>query len=819
MKKPTRDSRSADAAPTQADEADFLHRLLQEAHKPLRLDAILRMSHAPRHRKKNIEAALGQLAHEGKALRMRGGLWMAASLVRTLTGRYSVLRSGAGFVTPRADEPERGAKRRSRELSEDVFITPEQAGEAWHGDLVTVALLPGRSGKSPEGRIVEVLERGQKDIAVRIMPDRRGVVGTGLCMGKPADPRFTFLMQVDVSALPRRPSSGELVLVSPGERLASNLWKGTALASFGREDDVAVQEQLVKLNHQVPMEFPQAVLDQADALPPEPSEADMAGREDLRDIPFVTIDGRTARDYDDAVHVEKRGAGWLLRVAIADVTHYMRPRSLLDEEAKERGNSWYFPRSVEPMLPPALSNGLCSLNPDVDRLVMLAEVSLDERGEPGATRFAAGVLRSAARLTYGQVKRAILDEDAQELAQMHGLRRGGEVVPMLREAVRLARVLAERRRERGSLDFSLPEPEYYFDEEGRIIDIRCKEHNFAHQLIEEFMITANEAVARFLEEKGLPFLYRVHPEPDPVRLEGLFRTLASTSLATHLPARPDASSLQGVLRAARGGPQEFLVGRLTLRTMPQARYQPENEGHFGLASACYCHFTSPIRRYADVVVHRALKRALSLDSGPIPTAHKLVMLGDQLNRRERAAMEAEREMARRLATLVLRDRVGQDFPGVIAGVSDFGLFVELDAMPVEGMVRVDSLGDDYFEYDPERQELTGVMSGVRFYLGQRVRTRLVEVNAGRLEITLALLELPPAEGRSGQRRGADPRTGRARNGRDAAPRRDARARPGSRPGGRKGGRTGGQPGSKPGGKKSGSRSSGRASGRSGGRKG
>lgn len=317
---------------------------------------------------------------------------------------------------------------------------------------------------------------------------------------------------------------------------------------------------------------------------------------------------------------------------------------------------------------------------------------------------------------------------------------------MLEEALRLARVLAECRRRRGSLEFSMPEPEYIFDADGRVTDIRRKEQHFAHQLIEEFMIAANEAVARFLEERGLPFLYRVHPEPDPTRLDGLFRTLSATSLAPVLPARPDASLIRTVLHEAHGGPQEFLVGRLALRTMPQARYQPINEGHFGLASSCYCHFTSPIRRYADVVVHRALKYALKLDGGPIPAEHKLLALGDQLNRCERAAMEAEREMARRLGTLVLRDRVGEDFDGVIAGVTDFGFFVELDAMPVEGMVRVDSLGDDYYEFDPERQELTGIHTGVRFRLGQRVRTKLVEVNAGRLEITLELLEMPHADG-------------------------------------------------------------------------
>lgn len=792
---------SRTASPEPGDYQSFLRRLLADANKPMKLDQILRMAHVPRHRKREVEATLAELTREGHVLRLHGGMWMAAELVRTLVGRYGVQRSGAGFVAPQAEE---GDRWRGKGLPLSVFIHPTQAGDAWHGDVVRVALLPGKAtGKNPEGRIVEVVERGQKELTVRaIKPVAPGDTQSFLC--RPADPRFSFNMQVNVTALERVPERGDLLLVRVGEQLASDLWTGAAHAVFGREDDVAVQEQLVKLNHQVPLEFPQAALQEAAALPPDPRPEDYAEREDVRHIPFVTIDGRTARDFDDAVHVEPRGKGWVLRVGIADVTHYVRPRSALDMEARDRANSWYFPVSVEPMLPPVLSNGLCSLNPDVDRLVMLAEIVFGPEGQPLETRFAAGVLRSAARLTYGQVKRLVLDNDGQgdggdaaERAALLATPRGGEVLPMLEEAQRLARVLAKRRKERGSLDFNLPEPEYFFDAEGRIVNIGRKERHFAHQLIEEFMIAANEAVARFLEERDMPFLYRVHPEPDPARLEGLFRTLASTSVASELPPRPDAQALQAVLRAASGGPQEFLVGRLALRTMPQARYQPENEGHFGLASECYCHFTSPIRRYADVVVHRALKRALGMDPGAIPAAQKLLALGDQCNRREREAMEAEREMARRLGTLVLRDRVGEEFTGIISGVTDFGFFVELDAMPVEGMVRIADLGDDYFEFDAERQELTGVMSGVRFALGQAVRTRLVEVNPGRLEITLTLLEMP-APSVQGRKRGLGLEQG---------------ARPAMRMARRTGTREGDRGADRPGGKKAGG---GKSGGRSGG---
>ncbi|WP_300908856.1 VacB/RNase II family 3'-5' exoribonuclease, partial [uncultured Desulfovibrio sp.] len=537
------------------------------------------------------------------------------------------------------------------------------------------------------------------------------------------------------------------------------------LGAYGREDNADVQENLVKLNHEAPRDFPPAVLAEAAALPAAPAQADMDGREDLRALPLVTIDGADARDFDDAVQVERKGTGWLLRVAIADVSHYVRPapgkgRASLDAEALERGNSWYFPRSVEPMLPPALSNGLCSLNPDEDRLAVLAEIPFSAAGQPGKARFALCVMRSAARLTYDQVRACLLDHDADALALLREKPRGGEALAMLEEAFRLYAVLRAVRRQRGSLDFDLPEADYTFDAAGRLRRIGFRQRHDAHRMIEEFMIAANEAVARHLRDAGLPFLYRVHPRPDPERLENLFDSLAATALES-LPenvksgGKADAMAMQAILKAAQGTDQEFLVNRLCLRAMPQARYQPENEGHFGLASQAYCHFTSPIRRYADLLVHRALKASLGRAAGPLPAGHKLLRMGDRLNRLERATMECEREMARRLACLALRDREGERFSGIIAGVTDFGLFVELVCMPVEGMIRVQDLGDDWYELDSRNQCLMGQRSGLCWRLGQRLEVRLAEVHMGRLEIRLMPLECPrrAARGQGKQGRG------------------------------------------------------------------
>lgn len=819
MPSPTSHKPSRPYSPAQLD-APTLLTLLTAANKPLRLDAILRVARVTRNEKAWVENLLQKLVHNGQLVRMHGGAWLPASMVHTVVGRYAVQRSGVGFVTPikgadatsAAAEAGQGkgqavrAARAPSRLAQDIFIHPAQAGEAWHGDLVKVAVTPaqGKSvGKSPEGRIIEVLERAQNSVVVRVLYAIGTKASSKMVLCKAADPRLVVQFQVDPSALDHAPRAGELLAVTPQKRLASDLWSAVASSSFGCEDDVAVQERLVKLNHRVPAEFPPKALEEAAALGAEPTEDDMAQREDLRHLPFVTIDGSTARDFDDAICVERQqnGKGWLLRVAIADVTHYMRPASALDKEAQERANSWYFPTSVEPMLPEALSNGLCSLNPHVNRLVMFAEIAIAANGEAGLCRFGAGVIRSCARLTYEEVQAAVVDTTtaarATLLEQAGADEQAGACLNMLEEAVALTHSLIHMRDARGSLDFELPEPEYIFDDQGVIVNIERRKRLFAHRMIEECMIAANEAVARFLESKGTPFLYRVHPEPDVDRLAGLFRTLASTSLAAAIPPQPDAQHLQAMIQQAKGGPQEFLVGRLCLRTMPQARYQPDNEGHFGLASKSYCHFTSPIRRYADVVVHRALKHALGLSSGPIPSEHTLLMLADNLNRRERAAMEAEREMARRLGVLVLRDRVGESFSGTIAGVSDFGLFIELDTMPVEGMVRVADLGDDYYEYDPERQELIGLHTGMRFMLGQRVLTRLREVNVGRLEITLALLEGPdgwkagkPAAG------GKRPPAGRDGRGREAA---GGAKKPASRFGGGfrgNGGKGGGKEGGK-----------------------
>jgi len=652
----------------------------------------------------------------------QGGIWGLADRLNLVVGRLEIQRSGVGFVI--CDD-----KRRK-----DIFVNPRDFGDAWHGDRVAVAVTRERGAKA-EGRVVRILERTNPTLSCRV--ERR--LQQGMYLLRPTDPRHDQAFILTVTPEDGTPEIGEAVLVCAGDKLDSNLYAATLVERLGSETAVAVQERLVKLNHNVPGPFPAACVAQAKALPAAPSDADFAVRRDLRALNFVTIDGETARDFDDAIYVEQEGAGFRLWVAIADVSHYVPLGSPLYGEARERGNSYYFPQSVEPMFPAALSNGLCSLNPNVPRLAMVVETAFSGQGVHGESRFYPAVIESKARLTYTQVHRALFLDDEEERQTIE------HVLPMLSLAEKLARAIHERRLERGSLDFDLPEPEILFNPQGEAVDIRPREHNFAHQIIEEFMIAANEAVARFLTEHGAPLPYRVHPEPDPDKLDTLFTILARAGLepraGSALPprARSTPKGLQAILAAVQGTDMAFLTSRLMLRAMMQAKYSTVNIGHYGLASECYCHFTSPIRRYADLMVHRGLKAIF--DAAPPPVGvKKMQAVCDHISGQERVAMEAEREIQKRMTVLFLQGKEGQRFEGVVSSLADFGFWVEMTEVMAEGMVRLSTLADDYYTFFPERQELLGQRTGRRFRLGQHVRVELTDVHLGRLEVNLKLVD-------------------------------------------------------------------------------
>ncbi|MGE4557924.1 MAG: ribonuclease R [Desulfovibrionaceae bacterium] len=696
-----------------------LLRVFSQNDKPLTITEILNALGLSKGKKakKPVKQALYELMDQGKLIKTGRayGLTERMSLVK---GVLEVHRSGIAFVIPED-------KRRK-----DIFVRSNHQGDAWHGDKVMAAVTRERRGKNPEGRVVRILERGLA--ALPAVVQRK--LGGGMVLARPADPKLDFNLMLKAEKGQSLPAVGQIALAAPGERLEERLWEASLLDVLGQEEDVSVQERLVKLNHQIPTEFPAEALAQAENLPQEPTEQDFEGRADLRGVGFVTIDGAKARDFDDAVYVERTGDGYRLHVAIADVSHYVPEGSPLDVEAFTRANSYYFPQSVEPMFPPRLSNGLCSLNPQVNRLAVAASMDFSSSGEMRASSFTKAVIKSNARLTYSQVHRALHLNDQDERLKLK------PVLPMLEIAEELARALNRRRKDRGSIDFDLPEPEIMFNIVGETVDIRPKARNFAHQIIEEFMIAANEAVAEHLENLGLPCMYRIHPAPDIEKLESLFELLSHTELGPKVPKEPSPKALQELIRASEDTDMEFLVSRLLLRSMKQAQYHPVNEGHFGLASESYCHFTSPIRRYADLMVHRILKRDLGDGRYALPRPKRMEEAAGHLSRTERTAMEAEREILKRLTCLLLRERVGQTFTGVISSLSDFGFFVELAEVMADGLVRLSRMHDDYYAFLPKEQILLGSHTGRVLKLGQKVQVVLEDVNLSRLEIDLALAE-------------------------------------------------------------------------------
>lgn len=657
--------------------------------------------------KKSIKASLATLVENGQIVQL-GTRFALPETLPQVQGILDVRRSGVGYVLA------------EKKNQADIFVHPSHFGGAWPGDRVAVLLLTDKKTKAPEGRVVRILHRATTELVVRVV--RRIRVGLHLC--QPTDSRMPFVAEVETTGLDGL-EKGDLLTVIPVEEREPGLWVCTARAWLGAERNLATQEQVVKIGHGIATAFSTAVEREAQALPADPEPQDWADREDLRHLPLVTIDGESAKDFDDAVYVERTDRGFRLVVAIADVGHYVSEGSVMDQEARERGNSYYFPLSVEPMLPQALSDGLCSLRPHVPRLAMVVDAQYTSDGTPSAVRCARAVIQSAARLTYAQVQAALDGQPDQTTAPF---------VSMLAAAADLTRSFLRQRTARHCLDFDLPEMHIFLHNDQ--VRIEARPRLFSHRLIEECMIATNERIAEFLGARQRVLPYRVHPDPDPKKLDALLDALKPTALGHQLPADLDQAGLRLLVDVAQGTDLEYLVSRLILRTMMQAQYSPENSGHYGLASQAYCHFTSPIRRYADLLVHRCLKRALA-NTPETQTIADVDAICSTLNTCERTAMEAEREMQKRAAILALEDRVGEIMPGIVSGLADFGFWIELVHFPVDGLVRLASL-DDYYVFDASRQELVGQRSGRIFSLGQRLDVILESVSLDRVEINFTL---------------------------------------------------------------------------------
>ncbi|ABA89391.1 exoribonuclease R [Syntrophotalea carbinolica DSM 2380] len=709
---------------------DLLKLLSQNRGKPLSGRQIVSQFQLSRDQRQHALRMLDSLADEGLVRRVRKGLFSLPRSSEMVVGKVSVHRQGYGFVIPEAAG------------QADVFIPARYMREVMDGDRVAVRVQRSSRG-GYEGRVLRVLSRAHQTIVGTYRP------GHGYGMVLPSDPALSHGIML-LSPAPGDAHAGDLVVVSiaqyPGRREPP---RGVMVEVLGDPADPQVEILAAAYKFNLPREFSTATLEQARSIAPVVREEDLAGREDLRSTLFVTIDGETAKDFDDAVAVSREPGGCMrLWVAIADVGHYVAPDSPIDRDAKERGTSVYFPGSCLPMLPEALSNGICSLNPGVDRLVLTAEMLFDKQGVMLESRFFHAVICSKARLTYREVA------DVLAAGAIHNPALSDPLISQLHHMSELASRLQAMRFRRGSLDFDLPEPEIVLDLQGRPDQILRAERTVAHRLIEEFMLAANEAVAKFLSDRNIPLLYRIHESPEVEKLFAFQTFLAHLNIG--LVVTDDSVSptvLQGVLETVRDRPEERMVNQFLLRSMKQARYSSDNLGHFGLASDCYCHFTSPIRRYPDLVVHRILSRALSTSKRSSATVN-LEELGDLTSQKERRAMEAERDIVALRRCQFMADKVGQVFDACVADVQPFGIFVELKDVFVEGLVHVATLTDDYYEFDEELHRLVGQRRRKIFRIGEVVTVQLVKVNLERRELDFELqgMRTDMASATAGRRR-------------------------------------------------------------------
>lgn len=668
---------------------------------------------------KTVQEALRELIDERKVVRLRKSRYALAKAASVVSGVVRGHPEGFGFVVP------------DRKGLEDVYLNRGEMRRVMHGDRVLVRPERGRRGDS-QGHVVKVLERGQQRLV--------GVVRI--------DGQRTFLAPMDPRVAPGIPlrdpgpaRSGQVAAVEmtrygtgyepPEARLQRVL---------GAPDDPEVQAQAVIFRYGWPQDFSEEARREAErrGLRVDPAEA--ASRRDLRPLTTLTIDGETARDFDDAVSIDRAPAGgYRLYVSIADVAHYVPRGSAVDGEAYARGTSVYFPDRALPMLPAALSGGICSLKAGADRLCRTALLEVNRKGEVERTEVFQSVVRSDARLTYTEVGRILVDRDASVIGRYAGL------VEPLRVMEDLAHLLMERRNARGSLDFELPETEVVLDERGMPTDVRRAERTIAHRIVEEFMIAANEAVARCLRERKFPCVYRVHEGPDEDTLDAIAPFLSTLGYLLRRNAeKVSPGDLRRVLEACRGKPEERVLNRMLLRSMKQACYDPDNVGHFGLASDAYLHFTSPIRRYPDLMVHRLLDQAMT-GRRPDPKAREelaahLREAADHSSARERLAMDAEREMVDLKKAQFMTDKIGQVCTGVITDLAGFGFFVELDAWFVEGLVSFRSLQDDFYRYYETVHVVKGQNHGRTFRMGDAVTVRVVRVKLFQGEIDFELLD-------------------------------------------------------------------------------
>ncbi len=673
-----------------------------------------------------LSRRLRAMERDGQLIRNRREGFGLVTKMNLVTGRVIGHSEGHGFLIP-------------DEGGDSLFFSPRQMRKLLHGDRAVARVIGVDYRGRREGAVVEVLERNTETVVGRFCEER------GACFVIPDNKRINQDIMVPPDGRGEA-QAGQIVIVELIEQpSAQNRPLGRVKEVLGEHMAPGMEVRIAIASHGIPVEWPEAALTEAQNLGEAVPEAAKQGRWDLRGTPLVTIDGITARDFDDAVYCERRGNNWRLLVAIADVSWYVRPGTALDREARRRGNSVYFPDRAIPMLPEALSNGLCSLNPEVDRLCLVCEMTLNTDGRIVRSRFAEAVMRSHARLTYDTVAAIVADRDPRVRAEYAAL------VPHLDRLHELYQVLRATREQRGAMDFDTQETVIEYGADRKIERILPTERNDAHRLIEECMIAANVAAARFLQRQKMPGLYRIHEGPSEDRLNKLRAFLGELGLGLGGGDKPSPLDYTRLLAQVRDRPDAHLIQTVMLRSLAQAIYTSGNVGHFGLALDAYAHFTSPIRRYPDLQVHRAIRHALS-GGKPADFSHthaELVGLGEHCSMTERRADEAVRDAVEWLKCEFMLDKVGQVFDGIVTGVTGFGLFVELRGVFVEGLVHVTSLRNDYYRFDPVGHRLHGERSGQVYRLGDRLAVRVARVDLDERKIDFEPVENERRE--SGQR--------------------------------------------------------------------
>ncbi len=692
---------------------EYILQLLAEKGVPLDEEELCGMLHIEPHEAELFTRRLRAMERDGQIMRNRKRAICIMDKLDLIKGKVQGHPDGFGFLIPDDD-------------SADLVLSAKEMHKVLHGDTVMARV----SGMDRRGRreasIVEVLVHGTTRLVGRLFAEH------GILFVVAENRRISQ----DILVAPGEncgAQAGQVVMLELIQQPSKNAQPiGRIVEVLGNYADPGMEIEIALRKHDLPNEFPAEAKHQAERLSPTVLPEDYAGREDVRQLPLVTIDGETARDFDDAVYCEPHGTGYRLVVAIADVSHYVQPGDALDKEALNRGNSVYFPRRVIPMLPEELSNGLCSINPHVERLCMVCDMQISGQGDIEKYRFYPSVMLSHARLTYNQVADMLAHpqgENAQKFAA---------VLPHINHLYTLFKTLLQARERRGAIDFETVETQMVFDDQGKIERIVPVVRNDAHRLIEECMLAANVCTASFLAERQHPVLYRVHEGPTPEKLEAVREFFKEFGLQLGGGDEPQAGDYAKLLKQVKGRPDMALLQTVMLRSLRQARYCPENAGHFGLGYEAYTHFTSPIRRYPDLLVHRAIKAVLN--NKQYKPQEKWESLGIHCSQTERRADDATRDVEAWLKCFYMRDHLGSVFDGTVSSVTGFGLFVALDELYIEGLVHVSELGTDYFHFDPTKHQMLGERTGKRYRLGDRVRVKVVRVDMESTKIDFVLEE-------------------------------------------------------------------------------